>query len=101
MSAVNPLAVVEQIQKIIAQPDAPLDALEQAKADLDNVIAAGEAETAEIADRRTIEMSALTPAAALDKALDRLDLLEKAVARRVEIAKTVLAEIGEPHRRRA
>ena len=50
-------------------------------------------EREEIADRRTIEMSALMPAAALDKALDRLDLLDKAVGRRVQIANAILSEV--------
>jgi hypothetical protein len=83
------LATIESVQKIIGLADASLEQLEAARLELDHVIAAGEAETAEIADRRTIEMNALMPAAALDKALDRLDLLDKAVARRVEIASTV------------
>jgi hypothetical protein len=90
---VDPLAQIEHAQKILAQGDASLAQLEAARLELDHVIAAGEAETVEIADRRTIEMSALTPAGELDKALDALDRREKQVVRRVEIAKTVRAEL--------
>ena len=89
----NPLAQIEHAQKILANGDASLAQREAARLELDHVIAAGEAETVEIADRRTIEMSALTPAGELDKALDALDRREKQVVRRVEIAKTVRAEL--------
>ena len=90
---VDPLVQIEHAQKILAKGDASLAQLESARRELDHVIAAGEAETAEIADRRTIEMSALTPAGELDKALDSLDRREKQVARRVEIASTVRAQL--------
>src|ERR1700722_7886344 len=92
VKAADPLAQIEHAQKILAQGDASLAQREAARLELDHVIAAGEAETVEIADRRTIEMSALTPAGELDKALDALDRREKQVVRRVEIAKTVRAE---------
>jgi hypothetical protein len=85
----DPLAQIENAQKIIAQADASLAQLEEAKVELDHVLAGAAAEQEAITERRTIEMNALMPAGALDKALDRLDLLDKAVARRVEIASTV------------
>jgi hypothetical protein len=84
----DPIAEM-RIQAVLAKGDASLAQLEEAKVELDHVLAGAAAEREEIAARRTIEMNALMPAAALDKALDRLDLLEKAVARRVEIASTV------------
>jgi hypothetical protein len=89
----DPITLIERAQKIIAKGDATLAQLEAARRELELVIAAGEAETAEIADRRTIEMNALMPAAALDAALDGFDRREKQVARRVEIAKTVRAQL--------
>ena len=90
---VDPLAQIENAQKILANGDASLAQLEEAKVELDHVLAGAAAEREEIAACRTIETSALMPAVALDKALDRLDLLEKAVGRRVEIASIVLAQL--------
>jgi hypothetical protein len=89
----DPLGQIENAQKILAKADAPLAQLEEAKVELEHVLAGAAAEREEIAARRTIETSALMPAAALDKALDGLDRLEKAVGRRVEIASIVLAQI--------
>jgi hypothetical protein len=85
----NHLAAIDRVQGIIAKGDSPLERLEEAKVELDHVLAAAAAEREEITARRTIEMSALMPAAALDKALDALDRREKQVARLVEIATTV------------
>jgi hypothetical protein len=93
MTAVNPLAQIENAQKILAQAGAHHAQLEEAKVELEHVLAGAAAEREEIAARRTIETSALMPAAALDKALDGLDRLEKAVGRRVEIASIVLAQL--------
>ena len=90
---VDHLAQIENAQKILANGDASLAQLEEAKVELDHVLAGAAAEREEIAARRTIETSALMPAVALDKALDRLDLLEKSVGRRVQIANAILSEV--------
>jgi hypothetical protein len=85
----DPLVQIENAQKILAKADASLAQLEEAKVELDHVLAGAAAEREEIAARRPIETNALMPAAALDKALDGLDRLEKSVGRRVEIVSTV------------
>jgi hypothetical protein len=90
---VDPIAQIENAQKILAQAGASQAQLEEARLELDHVIAAGEAELAEIASRRTIETTALTPASELNKKLDASERREKEVCRRIEIAKTVLGAI--------
>jgi hypothetical protein len=90
----DPLALIEHAQKVIAAPDAPLPQLDECKLSLERVIADGSAEIEGISNRRTIEIGSLSPAAALDKALDDLDRREKAVARRVLIAQEVSRALG-------
>jgi hypothetical protein len=93
MSMSNHLATIERVQGILARSDAGLAELQGCERDLKHVLAGAAAELEEIVARRTIETSALMPAAALDKALDRLDLLEKAVGRRLMIANAILAQL--------
>jgi hypothetical protein len=90
---VDPLVQIEHAQATLAQAAAPIAQLEAARLELDHVIAAGEAELAEIASRRTIETTALTPAIELNKKLDAIERREKEVCRRIEIAKTVLGAL--------
>jgi hypothetical protein len=87
------LALIERVQKILGVAAAPLDKLDEGKREVLRLIADGADELVEIASRRQIEMTAATPAGELDKRLDALDKREKEVARRVEIAKTVRAEL--------
>jgi hypothetical protein len=89
----EPLALIEQIQKIIAQPDAPLAKLEEGLLELQRLVASCDADLEEIASRRKIEMTAATPAGELDKKLDALDKREREVVRRVEIAAAVAAKL--------
>ena len=94
MTKSDPLAALERVQATLVQADAPLDKLEKSRLDLQRIIADGEAELVDLGARRKIELLAPAPAAALDKALDALDRNERAAARRVEVAKAVLDELG-------
>jgi hypothetical protein len=103
----DPLVQIENAQKILAKAGAPLAQLEAAKVEveLEHVLAGAAAELEEIGARRTIETSALMPAAALDKALDRLDLIEKAIGRasksRTPFSLSLLPRSTSRSRRRA
>jgi hypothetical protein len=89
----NHFARIEAVQTLLGLDDATLAQIEDGKRDLHQVIAAGDAEREEIASRRKIEMTAATPAGELNRKLDALDKREKEVARLVEIANAVLAEL--------
>jgi hypothetical protein len=88
----DPIEQIERVQKILGVA-ATLDDLEGGKREVLRLIADGADELEEIGSRRKIEMTAATPAGELDKRLDAIDKREKEVARRVEIAKTVCAEL--------
>jgi hypothetical protein len=89
----NPLALVERVQTLLAQTDAPLAKLEEGLLEIQRIVASCETDLDEFGSRRKIEMTAATPAGELDKRLDALDKREREVVRRVEIAKTVRAEL--------
>jgi predicted nucleic acid-binding Zn-ribbon protein len=87
------LAPIERVQAIMQETNAPLAKLEEGMRDLQRVIASGEAEIEELAARRKIEMTALTPAVELDKKLNELDKRRKEVERCAEIASAVIGEL--------
>ena len=89
----NPLALVERVQTLLGQTDVPLAKLEEGLLELQRIVASCETDLEEIGSRRKIEMTAATPAGELDKRLDALDKRERELVRRVEIEKTVRAEL--------
>jgi hypothetical protein len=89
----NPLALVERVQTLLAQTDAPLAKLEEGLFEIERVMASNNADLEEIDSRRKIEMTAATPASELDKKLDALDKRKREIERRTEIASIVLAEL--------
>jgi hypothetical protein len=89
----DPLALVERVQTLLAQTDAPLAKLEQGLLEIERVMASNDADLEEIASRRKIEMTAATPASELDKKLDALDKRKKEIERRTEIASIVRVEL--------
>jgi hypothetical protein len=89
----NPLALVERVQTVLAQPDAPLAKLEEGLLEIQRIVASCETDLEEIGSRRKIEMTAATPAGELDKRLDAIDKREREVVRRIEIAKTVIGAL--------
>jgi hypothetical protein len=88
----DPLALVERVQALLAQTDAPLAKLEEGLLEIERVMASNDADLFEIASRRKIEMTAATPAGELDKKLDALDKRKK-IERRTEIASIVRVEL--------
>jgi hypothetical protein len=94
MTAVNPLAQIEHAQGILARGDASLDALEEGNGEVLRLIADAEAEREELGRRRTIELTAASPAGELDKRLNVIEQRERAIARRLEIGRAVLAQIS-------
>ena len=89
----DPLALVERVQALLAQTDAPLAKLEEGLLEIERVMASNDADLFEIASRRKIEMTAATPAGELDKKLDALDKRKKEIERRTEIASIVRVEL--------
>jgi hypothetical protein len=89
----DPLALVERVQALLAQTDAPLAKLEEGLLEIERVMASNDADLFEIASRRKIEMTTATPAGELDKKLDALDKRKKEIERRTEIASIVRVEL--------
>jgi hypothetical protein len=87
------LAAIEGVQKILAKADASVDALEEGKREVLRLIAELEAERQETAARRTIELTAASPAGELDKRLNVIEQRERAIARRLEIGRAILAQL--------
>ena len=94
----DPLALVERVQALLAQTDAPLAKLEEGLLEIERVMASNDADLFEIASRRKIEMTAATPAGELDKKLDALDKRKKEIERRTEIASIVRVELENTNR---
>ena len=90
----DPLAQIENAQKILAKGDASLDALEEGKGEVLRLIADAEAEREELGRRRTIELTAASPAGELDKRLNVIEQRERAIARRLEIGRAVLDQLA-------
>jgi hypothetical protein len=88
----NHLAAIDRVQGIIAKGDAPAH-LEEAKLELQRVVASSEADLEEIAARRKIELLAHAPAAELNRKLEACEKAEKEASRRVQIANAILAEV--------
>jgi hypothetical protein len=89
----DPLALVERVQTLLAQTDAPFAKLEQGLLEIERIMASNDADLEEIGSRRKIEMTAATPAGELDKKLDALDKRKKEIERRTEIASIVRVEL--------
>jgi hypothetical protein len=89
----EPLALVERVQTLLAQTDAPFAKLEQGLLEIERIMASNDADLEEIGSRRKIEMTAATPAGELDKKLDALDKRKKEIERRTEIASIVRVEL--------
>jgi hypothetical protein len=89
----NPLGQIEHAQATLAQAEAPVVKLEEARLELQRVVASSEADLEEIGSRRKIELLAHAPAAELNRKLEALEKAEKEVSRRVQIANAILSEV--------
>jgi hypothetical protein len=93
MTKSDPLALIERVQTMLAQADAPFAQLEQGAVELQRLIASSEADLEVIASRRKIEMTTATPAVKLSRRLNGLKKNTEDVEQIVEIASTILVAL--------